>query len=246
MKVISIRLFRVIVVSAAAVLVGCASRPTGLAIAKEEAAIAAAREAAAAERMDRESKAAEAFLKRVPSWASDPPRADGEAIFALGFGESKRLDLAQHKAVITAEFDLAKQYKQALSGSEQMYQRDGAGSAAPQERFTRLIERLVDRVELAGHEVIRRETIVRDGSYHHFVLMKLSWQDMSRILARQRPGSLDKSIDEQFIELDRRLRASREMRQAQAGDRNQASAVSMAAGQVSQDSAARTTSASGR
>lgn len=224
------RIIGAAIVVTAAVLAGCASKPTGLAIAKEEAQIAAAREKVAAERLERETKAAEGYLKRVPSWVSDPPRADGEAVYAVGTGESRRLDLAQRKAVLTAEFDLAKQYRQALSGSEQLFQRDGGGSASPQERYTLLIDRLVDRVELAGQEVIRRETVVRDGVYHHFALVKLSWQDMERVLARQRAGSVDKSIDEQFAELDRRLRAHREQRrQEAAGVQQGSSSVSAAA-----------------
>jgi len=207
---------RLALIGLAAVLAGCASKPTGLDIAKEEAKIAAARDKVAAEKLERETKAAQAFLKRVPSWVSDPPRADGQAVYALGTGEGKRLDMAQRKAVLTAEFDLAKQYRQALSGSEQLFQRDGGGSAVPQERYTLLIDRLVDRVELAGQEVIRRETIVHEGVFYHYVLLKLSWQDMERVLARQRAGSVDKSIDEQFVELDRRLRAHREQKRQEA------------------------------
>ncbi len=227
------RALRATMMAGAVALVGCASKPTGLSIAKEEAAVAAAREKANAERLERETKSAEAYLKRVPSWVSDPPRSDGDAVYAVGSGESKRLDLAQRKAVLTAEFDLAKQYKQALSGSEQLFQRDGGGSATPQERYTLLIDRLVEQVELAGQEVIRRETVVRDGAYHHFVLMKLTWADMQRVLARQRAGSVDRSIDEQFAELDRRLRANRELKlreaAAQGGTTGSGSGTSAAA-----------------
>lgn len=201
-----------------AVLAGCSTKPTALSIQKDEEALTEAREAAEAKRIARANEKAEKFLKRVPDWVTTPPRGDGVNVYAVGSGVSSKLDVARQKAVLSGEFGLAKQYRQALSGSERMYQREGSGTAGVQERYTLLIDKLVDRVELVGHEVVRSETIAVDGGqYQTWVLMKLSFDDMERILARQRDQSAaDASIDRQFEELDRRLK---ELRKEQREDR---------------------------
>ena len=207
-----------------AVLAGCSSKPTAISIQKDEEALAEARDAAEAKRIARANEKAEKFLKRVPEWVTTPPRGDGVNVYAVGSGVSSKLDVARQKAVLTGEFGLAKQYRQALSGSERMYQRDGSGTAGVQERYTLLIDKLVDRVELVGHEVVRSETIAVDGGqYQTWVLMKLSFDDMERILARQRDQTAaDASIDRQFEELDRRLQ---ELRKEQREDRAAAKAA---------------------
>lgn len=198
-------------VALAGLLAGCSSTPTAVTIQKDEAAAAAAREAAEAKRMARADERAEKYLKRVPDWVSNPPRGDGAFVYAVGSGQSSKFDLSRQKAVLTGEFGLAKQYRQALSGQERMYQRDNGGTSGTQERYTVLIDKLVDRVQLVGHEVIKTETLVVDGGqYQTWVLMKLSFEDMEKILARQRSDAgADAAIDKQFEELDRRLKELR-------------------------------------
>jgi hypothetical protein len=189
-------------------LFGCASKPNAVSIAKDEAAAEAARSEAERKRSAKATEAAEKFLAKVPAWVAEPPRSDGVNVYAVGEGQSSRLDLARKKALLTAEFGLAKQYKQALSGSERLYQRDSA-SGIPQERYTLLIDKLVDSVTLVGHQQVRQEVVVVDGTYHSYVLMKLSFEEMERIISKQKAASQDKEIDAQFDELDRRLKAYR-------------------------------------
>jgi hypothetical protein len=196
-------------------LFGCASKPTSVSIAKDEAAAEAARNEAERKRSERATAAAEKFLAKVPAWVSEPPRSDGMHVYAVGEGQSTRLDLARKKAVLTAEFGLAKQYKQALSGSERLFQRD-APTGLPQERYTLLIDRLVDSVPLVGSQQVRQEVVVIDGTFHSYVLMKLSFEEMERHIAKQKAATQDKEIDAQFDELDRRLKAHRAEQQAGA------------------------------
>lgn len=211
------KLVYTLAISLAAALAGCPSTPTAVKIQKDEAAAAEAREAAEAKRMARADDKAEKYLKRVPDWVSNPPRGDGSFVYAVGSGQSSKFDLSRQKAVLTGEFGLAKQYRQALSGQERMYQRDSGGTSGAQERYTVLIDKLVDRVQLVGHEVIKTETLVVDGGqYQTWVLMKLSFDDMEKILARQRTDAgMDAAIDKQFDELDRRIKELRaEQREA--------------------------------
>jgi hypothetical protein len=203
---------------------GCASKPNAVSIAKDEASAEKARSEAERQRAARATEAAEKFLAKVPAWVGDPPRTDGTNVYAVGEGQSSSLDLARKKAQLTAEFGLAKQYKQALSGSERLFQRDSA-SGTPQERYTLLIDKLVDSVPLVGQQQVRQEVVVVDGKFHSYVLMKLSFDDMERIISRQKAESQDKEIDAQFDELDRRLKVYRAEQQSGATTRNSSSAV---------------------
>lgn len=188
---------------------GCSTKPTAASILKEEAKLAEAREDLEKARVKRQNESMEKFMDKTPSWVVSPPRSDGENVYAVGEAQSKRLDLARQKARLLAEFGLAKQYRQALSGSERLFQSDGV-SGTSTERYTVLIDKLVDRVPLVGHELVKQETIVVDGTYHTYMLFKLSLADMQRILAKQREENVDRSIDQQFEDLDQRLRQYRE------------------------------------
>ncbi len=195
------------------VIAGCSSTPTAKDIAKDEVAATEVREKSQVARTQREQARAQAYMEKVPKWVVEPPKGDGDVAYAVGVGQSSKMDLAQKKAALEAQFELAKGFKQALSGSERQYRRDN-GKAGVDERFTLLIDQVVDRVPLAGYEVVRRETLPIDGAFHSFVLMKASYSEMQRVLAERSSERRDRSIDEQFDELERRLKEHRKERDA--------------------------------
>jgi len=199
------------------VMTGCSSTPTAKDIARDEAAAAAVREKSQVARTQREQASAEAYMEKVPKWVAEPPKGDGDVVYAVGVGQSSKMDLAQKKAVLEAQFELAKGFKQALSGSERQYRRDN-GKVGVDERFTLLIDQVVDRVPLAGYEVVRRETLPIDGAFHSFVLMKASYGEMQRVLSERSAEQRGRSIDEQFDELERRLKEHRRERDAAKGE----------------------------
>lgn len=202
------------VVSLLMVLGGCAQN-SAVKLAKDARAAAEVREEATRERMARANEEVDAFLKSVPDWVAEPPQGDGTFVWGVGSGRSGRHDLALKKARLTAEFELAKQVRQALSGSERLYQRDGANGQT-QERYTLLIDKLVDRVNLVGHEVSKSVTVASGSQFQTWVLMRLSFDAMEKMLAVQRSGSEDSSINQLFEDLDRRLREYREQQRAAA------------------------------
>lgn len=200
---------------ATALMAGCSSTPTAKDLAKEEAAAAEVRAKADADKRARDQKVAQAHLDSVPQWAVTPPKADAEGMYAVGIADSSKLDLAMKKAMLSAEFQLAKSYRAIMSGSERQFQRD-QGTGGVSERFTLLIDSVVDRVPVGGYEVVRREVKTVDGKFHSYVLLKLSYDAFNKVLASSRRTELDKSIDEQFAELERRLDKYRVERQQEA------------------------------
>lgn len=201
-----------------ALLQACSSAPTSKDIAKDEAAAAAVRAQADADKMAKEQKQAERHMDVVPSWALAPPRPDAEGFYAVGMSESSKMDLALKKATLQAEFQLAKAYKAVISGNERQFQRDQGGRGGVSERYTQLIDQLVDRVPLGGYEVVKREVKTLDGQYHSFVLLRLSYEQFNKVLASEKKAKADASIDEQFAELESRLDKYKTERRQEALD----------------------------
>jgi hypothetical protein len=207
--------YAVCAVTVAVLMAGCSSTPTAKDVAKEESAAEEVRAKADAEKRAREQKVAQAYLDSVPQWAVTPPKADADGMYAVGMADSSKLDLAMKKAMLSAEFQLAKSYRAVMSGSERQFQRD-QGTAGVSERYTLLIDSLVDRVPVGGYEVVKREVKSIDGKYHSYVLLKLSYEAFNKVLASSRKAEWDASIDEQFAELERRLDKYRADRQQEA------------------------------
>jgi len=201
-----------------AMLQACSSAPTSKDIAKDEAAAAVVRAQAEAERTQKEQKQAERHMDAVPSWALAPPRPDAEGFYAVGMSESSKLDLALKKATLQAEFQLAKSYRAVISGNERQFQRDQGGRGGVSERYTQLIDQLVDRVPLGGYEVVKREVKTLDGQYHSFVLLRLSYDQFNKVLASEKKAKADASMDEQFAELETRLDKYKAERRQEALD----------------------------
>ncbi len=191
-------------VPAVLLFAGCSSAPTAKSIAKDEAAAAEVRAKAEAERTSKAQKQAERELGNVPECAMTPPKNDADGFYAVGMADSSKIDLAIKKAMLQAEFQLAKSYRAIVSGNERQFQRDQGGSSVT-ERYTLLIDSVVDRMPLGGYQVLQREVKPMDGKFHSFVLLKLSYDQANKLVASSRTGQADASIDEQFAELERRL-----------------------------------------
>jgi len=172
------------------VLAGCSSTPTAKSIAKDEAAAAEVRANAEAERTARAQQQAVRELGNVPEWALTPPKADAEGFYAVGMADSSKVDTAMKKALLHAEFQLAKSYRAIVSGNERQYQRDQGGSGVS-ERYTLLIDSVVDRMPLGGYHVVQREVKPLDGKFHSFVLVKLSYDQANKLIASARPSQAD-------------------------------------------------------
>ena len=104
-----------------AVLIACASKPTAEIIQKEQLKAEELRDQADAAKATQRQSQNEDFIAGIPAWALQPPRPDAEGMYAVGAAESASLNVAQKKAILDAEFGLAKQYRQELSGSERSF-----------------------------------------------------------------------------------------------------------------------------
>ncbi|TXH00017.1 MAG: hypothetical protein E6R08_00860 [Nevskiaceae bacterium] len=198
-------LVSVMLVSLVVLLAACSSTRDMAAVAKDQAKAEQAREEANEARLARKSAMLNRRLEAVPKWALEPNRKDGSAVYAVGFGESDKLQIALQKATLQAEFGLAKQYRQELSGAERLGQMD-KGERAANESYTLLIDKLVASVPLNGAEVIEQEVKTVTGQYSAWVLLRISYDQMAKMASTESGAASDERMRIAFADLERRVR----------------------------------------
>jgi len=185
---------------------------------REKAALDQARADDVARKAEAERlKARQADMERqigaVPGWALQPPKPDASGVYATGIAESDSMVIATRKAMLEAEFGLAKLYGQELSGSERSkVDEDGR---AVNGRYQGLIDKLVARVPVVGFEVVQQEVKPVNGAYHAYVLLKLPYSEFNRVLQEQRAGERDRSFQGAFADLEKRVQARQKERRGE-------------------------------
>ena len=188
-----------------AVLFGCVSRPTAESLQREQLKAEELRSKADAAKAAMRQTQNEGFIEGIPSWALQPPKPDAGGLYAVGAAESGSLNVAQKKAMLDAEFGLAKQYRQELSGSERSYTHERNDQSLTS-TYTQLIDKLVSRVPVVGFEVVKQEVKSIHGTFHSWVLLKLPYAQFNKILLEQRAETVEVTVQKAFDDLDRRLK----------------------------------------
>lgn len=197
------------------IFTGCSSNPSMKQIAEDNAKASQVREQAAQDRRDQDQKRMESSLSKIPSWALEPPHPDSSGIYAIGMGDSDVLSVSLKKAMLNAEFGLAKLYGQELSGSERSYVKDDGGRTSGAQ-YTELIDKLVAQVPVVGFEVVRQDIKVIDGKYNAFVLVKLPYDQFNAVIKQQSSKVKDATVADEFKELERRVEKRQRERADQA------------------------------
>lgn len=190
----------VIALLSAVLLNACASH-TAADVARDQARADAIRAEQEDARVKAENKKLKRALKAVPKWAVEPPQSDATGVFALGMGHDNDLRRALSKARLQAEFGLAKQFGQAISGSERAYDADGRNGL----QYTALIDKIVDHVPVVGFETVKSEVTVNAAQYHAYLLLRLPHHEFNRVLQDLRAGTHDSTVKAAFDDLERRL-----------------------------------------
>lgn len=194
----------------AVVMAGCSSTDD---VSERIAALESAQQARIAEQKELAQERAEEQLNAAPDWYLAPPAADATGFFGVGYARSKNLGHGVKSARLQAEFDLAKMYKQELSGSERAFERgDSEGNVTTQTTF--LIDKIIDAVPIIGYTVIDQQVSPIGGIYEAFVLLKLPYSEFNKVLQDQRKGEIDTTVQAAFDDLERRLKDRRAEKEA--------------------------------
>lgn len=197
------------------ILAGCSHQPTAEDVAKDYAHAQEVRNKAQAEEAKRLQALNENTLSQVPVWALKPPIADNSGVYAVGLGESSDMRIALRKSMLDAEFGLAKQFNQEISGSERSFTQE-QGTKNATEQYTALIDKLVTQVPVVGFEVVSQEVKSIEGSFYSFVLLKLPYAEFNRVLQQQRAAAKDGQVAKAFDDLERRVKERQAQRAQEA------------------------------
>lgn len=158
--------------------------------------------------VDRQQEIREEEIEIAPDWALAPPPSDPTSIYGVGIFESKKLRHAIAGAKLVAEFDLAKQSAQELSGSERLFdQGDAEGNVKVQSTF--LIDKLVMGVQVVGYDIVQSQTIALNGVFHSYVMLKMPIGDFNKVLVSAKKDSFDVKVRAAFDDMQRRLNERR-------------------------------------
>ena len=186
-------------------LIGCASKPTAESVQKDQLKAEELRAKADATKAEKRQAQNQVFIEAIPQWALQPPNPDASGMYAVGSAESQSLSVAQKKAMLDAEFGLAKQYRQELSGSERSFTQE-RNDQSLSSQYTQLIDKLVTRVPVVGFEVVKQEVRSIQGTFHSWILLKLPYAQFNKVLQEQRAEAVEVTVQKAFDDLDRRLK----------------------------------------
>lgn len=192
---------------------GCAGPRTMESIVEEQARMDAAREKAELAKRERKQAEMQTQMRQVPQWALETPKLDGEGVLAVGFAESDKMHIALKRAVLDAEFGLAKQVRQELSGQERQATLDRGDRAA--QSYSQLIDKLVASVPLTGAQTLEQVVKPVNGQFSAWVLMRLSYKQMAKIAQDDPAAASDARLQASFEDLERRIRERKEALAAQ-------------------------------
>ena len=192
-----------VLVLGSAVLAGCSSSPSEQVYDRMEE-MAEVRQTLQEQYEEREQEKREDEVDLLPDWIVEPPAADATGMYGVGIAESKRLSHALKLARLQAEFQLAKMYRQELSGSERAFEQgDSDGNVTTQSTF--LIDKLVDSVPVVGYEVVEQVIEPSRGMHNVFILVKLPYDEFNKVLQQEKAKTVDKKVQASFDDLERRL-----------------------------------------
>ncbi|PTC00200.1 hypothetical protein C9975_08830 [Thalassospira xiamenensis] len=163
----------------------------------------------------REQIKREQEIDLLPSWVENPPESDGTGFYGVGIAQSKHLNHSRKAARLQAEFELAKMYRQELSGSERAFEEGNTdGDVVSQTTF--LIDKIVDAVPVVGYEIVDQEIKAHAGQHHTYVLLKLPYEQFNKVLQEQKAAENNDRVQVAFDDLERRLDKRRQQKQAEA------------------------------
>jgi len=203
--------------AAALLLGGCATGPDPVESARVQAEIERTRDRMAQERREAREEQLDQRVKALPDWVVEPPGAGANALYGVGTARSRDMSAAMDKARLKADFELAQQIRQQLSGLSKDYTADNRADAGVDARFEQAVERLVSSVRMGGQELVEQDVRVVDGDFQAAVLMELNFDRMEQILAKHRRRTGMAAMESAFADLRSRVQAVQKS-QSERGD----------------------------
>lgn len=185
---------------AVTILSGCSSND----IAERLEALENQREANETARIEKATVKQQEEIDALPEWVLNPPVSDTTGFYGVGIAQSKQLNHSRRAARLQAEFELAKQTGQELSGSERSFEQGGA-SGEVNAQTTFLIDQIVDSIPVVGYQIVDQKLTTLNGQFHAYTLLKLPYEEFNKALQQLKNKSNNTYVQKQFDDLERRL-----------------------------------------
>ncbi|MDC9502816.1 MULTISPECIES: LPP20 family lipoprotein [unclassified Pseudoalteromonas] len=183
------------------VLSGCSSNSD---MADRLEALENQRAANEAAQLEKSTEIQQKEIDALPEWVLTPPASDSTGFYGVGIAQSKQLNHSRRSARLQAEFELAKQTGQELSGSERSFEQGGtSGDVNTQTTF--LIDQIVDSIPVVGYQIVDQKLTTLNGQFHAYTLLKLPYEEFNKALQQLKNKSNNATVQKQFDDLERRL-----------------------------------------
>lgn len=157
-----------------------------------------------AKKLEIEQEKRQQEIESVPDWALKPPLADESGFYAVGIAESEKVSFAMKKAKLQAEFELAKQYKQLLSGSERNYETETMGGVVNSATEI-LIDKIIEEVPIVGYDIVQHELKQQNGKHVSYLLLKMPYMQYNKVLKERQELEFTSEMKVAYKDLERRL-----------------------------------------
>lgn len=147
----------------------------------------------------------EVKFEAVPDWFLEPPENNDSGIYAVGTATSNNLQFTINNAKLNAEFSLAKNLNQEVSGRERAMMRAGTNGNVESDAES-VITKFVDSADIVGVQTVKKEVVLLDGKYSAFVLLHLSYEQQAKILSRKNTGGMQATAKQAYEEVEAEVR----------------------------------------
>lgn len=186
------------------VLGGCASSPDHTEAVKERMEIEKMQRQLEAKRKEEREKRLQEQVDTLPAWVTEKPKPDSSGLYGVGVARSTDLTAALDKSSLKADFEIAQQFKQQMSGLSKGYINDRNGLSS--QEFEQAVERFVSAVDMSGQQIVKQDISVVDGKYSSAVLSYLSFDRMEHMLFQQDKLQGSDQMEQAFEELRERVK----------------------------------------
>lgn len=139
-------------------------------------------------------------IDQIPQWFIDPPAADDQGLYGVGVATSKNLQFTLNQARLHAEFELAKQLNQEVTGRERAFMRGGESSMESSGEV--VISKFVDSADIVGVESIEKDVNYKNGKYIVHILLRLSFEQQAKIMAAKQQNAANDNARKAYEELE--------------------------------------------
>lgn len=194
--------------------IACSTTDKSTQVAKDLASAQEVRDKAEQARLERKQALLEREVKTVPDWVVSPPHADHTGIYGVGIGSDVDLTNSMRKARLQSMYELAKAFRAEVSGEDTMI-----GSGDNDYRY--VIDLFVNKVSLAGTEVVKQEVVPIGGAFKTYSLLKYPLADFNAVIAAEKNAARRNDLQTAYA----RLMARVEREEAKALDRSREQAA---------------------